>query len=111
MFDDQLVERFAEIALAQDRTLRDNEIAEFNQLYHEKRAVEDELKVRPDDPRCLLLRLYEHENAQVRLNAAKSTSKIAPAAREALEKLAASKEFPQAGRRRYVNRKFRSRDF
>ncbi|MGE0045694.1 MAG: DUF2019 domain-containing protein, partial [Hyphomonadaceae bacterium] len=69
MSDDHLVERFAEIALAQDRALLNDEISKFNELYREKRAVEDELKTRPGDQRRLLLRLYEHENAQVRLNA------------------------------------------
>lgn len=98
MTDDELVKRFAEIALGQDQALLHDEISRFNKLYSEKRAIEDELKARPGDQRRLLLRLYGHENAQVRLNAAKATLAIAPsAAREALERLASSKEFPQAG--------------
>jgi hypothetical protein len=96
--DEQLMARFVEIALAQDDALLYGEVAKFNKLFLQKRAVEEELKSRPGDRRRLLLRLYDHENAQVRLNAAKATLAVAPAAaREALENLANSKQFPQAG--------------
>jgi hypothetical protein len=98
MTDDQLVDRFVEISLAQDKAILYDEIAKFNRLFSQEMAVDQELKTRPGDRRRLLLRLFDHENAQVRLNAAKATLAVAPAAaREALENLANSKQFPQAG--------------
>jgi hypothetical protein len=98
MSDDELVKRFVEIGLAQDDALLGNEIARFNELYAEMRAIRDELKSRPADPRQALLRLYDHPNAQVRLNAAKSTLAIAPeAARQLLQSIEDSKKHPQAG--------------
>jgi hypothetical protein len=96
--DEQLVARFVEIALAQDDALLYDEIAKFNRLYSQKKAVEDELKRRPDDRRRLLRRLYTHENAQVRHNAAVATLAVFPKeARQALQRIIDAKEFPQAG--------------
>jgi hypothetical protein len=61
-------------------------------------AIEDELKARTPDQRPMLLNLYDHPNAQVRLNAMKATLAVAPAtARRNLEALATSLDFPQAG--------------
>jgi hypothetical protein len=61
-------------------------------------AVEDELKARDGDQRRELLSLYNHPNAQVRLNAIKATLAVAPEfARRALRTLADSREYPQAG--------------
>ncbi len=95
---EQLVERFAAIGIEQDEASLWNEIARFNRLFGEKKAIEEELKVRSGDQRRLLTRLYEHENAQVRLNAAKATLAVAPVeARQLLEAIAASRRFPQAG--------------
>lgn len=95
---EQLVERFVAIALDQDQALLMDQIAKFNQLFDEMIAVEDELKAREGDQRQALLQLYEHPNAQVRLNAVKATLAVAPqAAREMLQIIADSKEYPQAG--------------
>jgi hypothetical protein len=95
---DQLVERFTAIALDQDRALLRNEITKFNRLFDEMEAVKQELKVRRDDQRRALLRLYDHPNAQVRLKAVKATLAVAPeAARRMLEIIAQSREYPQAG--------------
>ena len=61
-------------------------------------AVEDELKARDGDQRRELLSLYNHPNAQVRLNAVKATLAVAPEpARRALQAIADSREYPQAG--------------
>lgn len=61
-------------------------------------AVRDELKNRPGDQRQALLTLYEHENAQVRLQAARASFAVAPeAARALIENIANSRKFPQAG--------------
>ena len=95
---DQLVELFVRISLAQDEALLHDEIGKFNKLYDQKTAVTDELKARSGDQRQALLVLYNHTNAQVRLNAAKSTLAVAPQeARLALQKIASSQEYPQAG--------------
>ncbi|MCR4266095.1 DUF2019 domain-containing protein [Nitratireductor sp. ZSWI3] len=94
----ELIERFAEIGVAQDEALLDNETAKFNKLYREKIAIETELRDRPGDQRHHLMALYAHPNMQVRLNAANSTFAIdMTRARAQLEAIAASKQFPQAG--------------
>lgn len=98
MTSDQLVERFTAISLEQDDALLGSEIARFNQLFKQKAAIVNELKSRAGDQRQALLALFEHQNAQVRLNAAKATLAVAPdAARKMLHAIEDSKEFPQAG--------------
>ena len=94
----QLVNRFTAIGLDQDKALLRNEHAKFNRLYDEMDAIENELKGRNGDQRRVLLDLYHHLNAQVRLNAIKATLAVAPApARQMLEAMAGSREYPQAG--------------
>jgi Domain of unknown function (DUF2019) len=69
-------------------------IAYFDEMV----AIEDELKTRDGDQRRELLSLYNHPNAQVRLNAIKATLAVAPEiARQALQAIADSREYPQAG--------------
>ena len=95
--DDELIERFAQIGIAQDDALLGDEIGKFNTLYPRKKAIEQELKARPGDRRRLLQRFYDHENAQVRRNAAVATLTIEPmAARRVLELIIERKQFPQA---------------
>ena len=94
----QLVERFAAIAVDQDRALLYSEIAKYNRLYDQLTAVRDQLKSRTGDQRRALLPLYEHPNWQVRLMAAHATLAIAPeAGRHMLQTIADSRHFPQAG--------------
>jgi hypothetical protein len=95
---DQLVAKFVAITLAQDRALLRDEFAKFNRLFGDMEDIKNELKSRHGDQRRALLRLYDHPNAQVRLKAVKATLAIAPdLARQALQAIADSKEFPQAG--------------
>jgi hypothetical protein len=95
---DQLVEEFANVARAQDDALLENNVAEVSRLFWQLEAIEGELKLRNGDQRDALLRLYNHPNAQVRLKAVKATLAVAPqAARAALQTIADSKEYPQAG--------------
>jgi hypothetical protein len=95
---DQLLDRYILIGVDQDKALLRSEHAKFNRLFDEMDAIENELRRRDDDQRRTLLRLYDHPNAQVRLNAMKATLALAPeVARRALEALAASREYPQAG--------------
>jgi hypothetical protein len=95
---DQLIERFTELALAQDRALLGENITRVNQLFDLIEEVKSELKGRDGDQRGALLRLYDHRNAQVRLKAVKATLAVAPdAARRMLQVIADSREYPQAG--------------
>ena len=95
---DQLVERFTGIALDQDKALLRREHGKFNRLFDEMEAVEGELKARSGDQRRVLLHLYEHPNAQVRLKAVKATLAVAPEpALGMLKAIAESRKYPQAG--------------
>jgi len=95
---DQLVERFAGLALEQDTALLGESITRVNQLYYALKDVENELKAREGDQRKALVRLYEHKNPQVRLKAVKATLAVAPeVARPMLQAIADSREYPQAG--------------
>ena len=95
---DQLLARFAAIGIDQDKALLRNEIAKFNRLYDEMDAIENELKARDGDQRCALVGLYDHPNAQVRLNAIKATLAVSPEqARRMLKVMADSRDYPQAG--------------
>lgn len=97
MTEEQLVDRFADIALAQDEALLDDENAKYNRLYDKMEDVRQELKLRPGDQRRAILPLLQHENAQVRLKAALTTLAIAPeAARHALQIISDRHEYPQA---------------
>jgi len=94
----QLVVRFAEICVEQDQALLRSDVAEFNRLYGQMAAIRDELKSRTGDQRQSLLALYGHENAQVRLQAARASFAVAPnEARQVIEAIASSRKFPQAG--------------
>lgn len=98
MTANRLLERFTAIGIEQDQALLRRQYAKFNRLFDEMVAVEDELKTRHGDQRRELLSLYNHPNAQVRLNAIKATLAVAPEiARQALQALADSREYPQAG--------------
>jgi hypothetical protein len=98
MTADQLVERFTAIGVEQDQALLRNETAKFNRLFDEMIEIENELNSRQGDQRRVLLDLYRHPNAQVRLNAVKATLAVSPAAaRHALRAIAESREYPQAG--------------
>jgi hypothetical protein len=93
-----LVERFAQIGVAQDRALLGGEITKFNRLFDQMAAVSNELKSREGDQRSALMVLYDYPNIQVRLKAAKHTLAVAPVeARRQIEAIAASNWMPQAG--------------
>lgn len=99
---DQLVDRFAEIGIAQDKALWDalgeEDYSEVSRLIFEMKDVDDELRARGRNARLALKRLYSHENTQVRLKAAKSTLGVASLeARKVIEDISQSNLFPQAG--------------
>jgi hypothetical protein len=95
---DQLIDRFAEIGVAQDQAELIGEMVKFNRLYGQMDVTEKELRRRGRDARLGLQRLYDHLNMQVRLNAAKRTLGVAPeAARKIIQAIYDSKWYPRAG--------------
>jgi hypothetical protein len=93
-----LVERFAEIVVAQDQALLGGETTKFNRLFGQMMDVANELKGREGDQRRLLLELFTFPNMQVRVQAAKLTLAVAPLeARKQLEAIAETHWMPQAG--------------
>ena len=94
---DQLVDRFAEIGVAQDQALLYDDHKKFNRLYSQMNGVDQELRRRGLQARLALLRLFDHPNMQVRLKAAKRTLGVAPErARHVIEEIKKSQWFPQA---------------
>jgi Domain of unknown function (DUF2019) len=94
----QLVDRFAEIGVAQDDALWESKYAKFNRLFDRMNEVDLELRSRGSSARLALLRLYIHPNIQVRLKAAKRTLGVAPAeARKLIEEISQSGFYPRAG--------------
>lgn len=95
---EDLVGRFTVISEAQYEAELYGQIRKFNALMMDLKEVWEELQGRPGDQRIALLPLLEHPNYQVRLNAAKATLALAPAAaRTTLEALYASGHLPQSG--------------
>jgi hypothetical protein len=87
--DRELAELFLSKSLEQDEAELQSELARWNWLYRRLEAIATELKNRPGDQRRALLAFYQHENAQVRINAAIATLAITPIqARKALEQIA-----------------------
>ena len=94
---EQLVDRFITIALDQDKALRRRAHAKFNRLFDEMEAIKLELKARTGDQRRVLVALFIHPNAQVRLKSAIATLAVAPeAARRTLQIISDRNEYPQA---------------
>jgi len=105
---DQLLQRFVDLALDQDRALLEGDITSMNELGEALHAMSIELKNREGDQRRALLRLYDHPNIQVRLEAAEATLAVAPAmAHRVIQAIAESGEYPQAG---YAKMALRSLD-
>jgi uncharacterized protein DUF2019 len=98
MSADELIERLVQIGVAQDEAQLDDNHSRFNRLYDQMREVDRELRTRGHAARSLLVRLFDHPNIQVRLNAAALSLAVAPAeARRELEAIARSNQYPQAG--------------
>ncbi len=95
--NEDLVQRFVELAIQQDMALLSGPQREINKLFWKIEAIKDELKSRPGDQRTALLPLYDHKNKQVQVKAAKATLAIAPeAARAKLQAIRDSGWQPQA---------------
>ena len=95
---EELVDRFVEIGLAQDKAALLDDIAKFNRLFDQMQDLVQELRSRPGDGRHALLALYDHPNLQVRLKAVKNSLALAPMeGRRVLQEIAGSKDYPYAG--------------
>ena len=93
-----LVERFAQIGVAQGKALLQGEHAKFSRLFDQMGDVSKELKSRDGDQRRALMALYDYQDIQVRLKAATHTLAVAPVeARRLLQTIADSNWMPQAG--------------
>lgn len=98
MSNEALVHRFAEICVEQDKAELEDKISKFNKLFKQQLEIEAELRNRGLEARLNLLKLYEHPNMQVKLQAAKATLAVAPKeARRMIELIAESPWMPQAG--------------
>ena len=94
---EQLVTRFTELALIQDRALAYDETAKYNQLFDQLADVMAEFMVRPVEQRQALMALYDHPSTQVRFMAGVATVDFAPeAARLVFELISERNEYPQA---------------
>ena len=93
-----LVERFAQIGVAQGKALLRGEHAKFNRLFGQMADISKELKQRDGDQRRALMALYSYQDMQVRMKAAIHTLAVAPVeARHMLQTIAGSNWMPQAG--------------
>ena len=98
MTSDELVERFVEISVEQGKASAFFETARFNRLYGKLSAVVRELRARPGDERHRLLKLYDHPDLQVRLNAAERAYALDPeAAIATFQAIKDSRQYPWAG--------------
>ena len=93
----QLVERFAEIGVAQYDAIHKDDNAEYRRLCKHMDDIDKELRARGRDARLALLKLFDYPNMQVRLMAATMSLGVAPVeARRAIQAIADSKWPPQA---------------
>jgi 5-bromo-4-chloroindolyl phosphate hydrolysis protein len=91
----ELVADFLDIALQQYDAIEKFDNARFNRLYARLKAVEAELKSRPGDARNALAKLYQHNNVNVRLQAALATLALQPfESREVLRQVKDTKITP-----------------
>lgn len=92
----ELIDRFAEICVAQNRAIKRGELKRRIALVWQMKDVYDELKARGRDAHLALTKLYDHPDRQVRLQAASLTREVAPAAaRQVLEAIERSGVMPQ----------------
>jgi hypothetical protein len=92
---DELVELFEKNALEQDDAIFREQISKFKKLYPQMLEVRAELSRRGS--RASLTKLFDHENMQVRLQAAMATLIVAPVeARQLIEAISKTGWMPQA---------------
>jgi hypothetical protein len=93
---DDLLARFAELAIQQELALEVDDIERYSQLYKKMETISDELEDRGSYD--MFSHLLCHNSIQVRLAAARRLMWTLPAiARPVLEHIAQSGHLPQAG--------------
>lgn len=98
MSTDALVHRFAEIGILQNDALWEGKHSYFNRLYDQMDEVDNELRTRGNAARAALSQLFDHQNVQVRLQAAKFSLGVEPVrAHQVIKDIGESNLFPQAG--------------
>jgi Domain of unknown function (DUF2019) len=102
---EELAQKFIGMALEQSHALLADETGTYNRLFDDMEGVEKELKNRNGDQRKVLLSYYDHGNTHVRLKAALATLAIDPdLARNALQNISDSDEYPEAASARSMMR-------
>ena len=92
-----LVDFFASLAIEQSRAIDDDEYTEYHELYRTIQDVDREISLRGTAARRELLRLYGHENIQVRLQAVLHAFALEPVlSRQVLEEIRAHQIQPYA---------------
>jgi hypothetical protein len=97
MTDDQLVDRFAEIGVAQEVALDGQGRKKYNRLYGQMDDVDNELRRRGLSSRLKLTTLFSHASLQVRVRAAARTMGIAPQEARAVLQTVADSKWPTQG--------------
>ncbi|SKA30709.1 DUF2019 domain-containing protein [Consotaella salsifontis] len=86
---EELVDYFAELGLLQEQAEIMSNQSKINRVVRRRFEVVKELKSRDGDALRLLIRYYDHQCAQVRLNAATATLALFPeAARRKIQEIA-----------------------
>jgi hypothetical protein len=93
---DELVQQFEETCLAQNKALLNAALHKKPELVYQMVAIDDELRKRGHEARRALMKLYDHPNMQVRLQAAECTLAVAYfPARQVIETIARFGHQPQ----------------
>ncbi len=75
---DEMLQGFIELSLTQHEALLYLEARPYNRAYMKIKKLVEELEARPGDQRHALIELFDHDNPQVRLNAAKHAHPLYP---------------------------------
>lgn len=94
---DDLRERYAELSIQQSAASDSLQMSVVNRLGKEIHEIGNELKSRPGDRGRALMRLFDHPNFNVRLNAGRSLMSVFPEeARMQIQAIADSGKYPFA---------------
>ncbi|MBB5050554.1 enoyl reductase-like protein [Afipia massiliensis] len=92
-----LLERYAQLSIRQGAAADLVKTSLVNRLGDQIYEISKELKRRPDDRGRALMKLFDHPNVQVRLNAARSLMSVFPEeARQQIQAIANSGSYPQS---------------
>ncbi|MGE0500189.1 MAG: DUF2019 domain-containing protein [Rhizobiaceae bacterium] len=95
MISSDLISLFVKLSREQGEAQIDLETRKYNRLFDQVKAIETELRARPDRERMVLHGLLDHPNPKVRMNAAYALLDIAKDdAFAALKSVAESRYYP-----------------